>query len=118
MVVGNYGNVIVNDPQSSYQFRDANSDGTQDRYFYESTNGESPLQYDNQNPDNADRTAADVNGGDGTLDLMDLATLEDAVVSGVWPSYVISAIAGSPVFKVNDKVFGSGAVLANVSARL
>jgi len=112
VVVGNYGNVIVNDPQSSYQFRDANSDGTQDRYFYESTNGESPLQYDNQNPDNADRTAADVNGGDGTLDLMDLATLEDAVVSGVWPSYAISAIAGSPVFKVNDKGFGSGAVLA------
>lgn len=112
VVVGNYGNVIVNDPQSSYQFRDANSDGTQDRYFYESTNGESPLQYDNQNPDNADRTAADVNGGDGTLDLMDLATLEDAVVSGVWPSYAISAIAGYPVFKVNDKNFGGGAVLA------
>jgi glycine betaine/choline ABC-type transport system substrate-binding protein len=50
-----------------------------------------------QSVDNADindRTAADVNGGDGTLDLMDLATLEDAVTSGVWPSYAISAIAG------------------------
>jgi len=110
VVVGNYGAVIVNDPEVN--FRDANSDGTNDRYFYETTNGESPLQYDNANPDNADRIASDVNGGGGTLDLMDLATLEDAVVSGVWPGYAIAAIAGSPVFKVNDKGLGSGAILA------
>ncbi|MEN3038648.1 MAG: hypothetical protein ABDI07_05770, partial [Candidatus Kryptonium sp.] len=108
VLIGNYTNVIVND--ATYNFDPPS--GPNNRYFYQSTATESPIQYDNQNPDNADRTAADVNGGDGTLNLMDLATLEDAVVSGVWPSYAISAIAGRPVFKFNDNGFGTGAVLA------
>ncbi|MCX7762930.1 MAG: hypothetical protein N2252_08845 [Candidatus Kryptonium sp.] len=108
VLVGNYTNVIVND--ATYNFDPPS--GPNNRYFYQSSASESPIQYDNQNPDNADRTAADVHGGDGTLNLMDLATLEDAVVSGVWPSYAISAVAGRPVFKFNDKGFGNGAVIA------
>ena len=45
---------------------------------------------------------------------MDLATLEDAVTSGVWPSYAISAIAGLPAGKINGGPgIGSG-ILAKV----
>jgi hypothetical protein len=45
---------------------------------------------------------------------MDLATLEDAVTSGVWPSYAISAIAGYPAGKINGGPgIGSG-ILAKV----
>jgi hypothetical protein len=109
VLVGNYGNVNVYDPENNWY------SGTPDyRYFYETTQGESPIVYDNADIDNNDRTAADVNGGDGTLDLMDLATLEDAVTSGVWPSYAISAIAGLPAGKINGGPgIGSG-ILAKV----
>jgi hypothetical protein len=114
VLVGNYSNVQVTDPENNWYSGTPNY-----RYFYESFNGETPIDYDNVNIDNNDRTAADVNGGDGTLDLMDLATLQDAVTSGVWPSYAISAIAGLPAGKINGgpgigsgilaKVEGSGA---------
>jgi hypothetical protein len=96
VVIGNYSAVSVSDPVYG------------SRNFYSD-----PNTGDGYDAVSNDQTTADVNGGDGTLDLMDLATLEDAVVSGVWPSYAISAIAGSPVFKVNDNnSFGSGAILA------
>jgi hypothetical protein len=109
VLVGNYSNVQVTDPENNWYSGTPNY-----RYFYESFNGETPIDYDNVNIDNNDRTAADVNGGDGTLDLMDLATLEDAVTSGVWPSYAISAIAGLPAGKINGGPgIGSG-ILAKV----
>ncbi|MFN3134258.1 MAG: hypothetical protein ACK44H_01670, partial [Candidatus Kryptonium sp.] len=90
VLVGNYSAVTVNDPNGSRAFYGGGSD---------------PNGYDGSNPDKADRRSADVYGtggdgdatngeGDDVLDLMDLATLDDAVVSGVWPSYAISAIAG------------------------
>jgi hypothetical protein len=65
-----------------------------------------------------DRKAADVYGStgspDNTLDLMDLATLEDAVTNGAWPSYAISAIADKPAYKINGGPgIGSG-ILAKV----
>jgi hypothetical protein len=113
VLVGNYGNVRVYDPENNWY------SGTPDyRYFYETTQGESPIVYNNVNIDNNDRKAADVYGStgspDNTLDLMDLATLEDAVTSGVWPSYAISAIAGLPAGKVNGGPgIGSG-ILAKV----
>jgi hypothetical protein len=96
VVIGNYGNVNVYDPENKWYGTPATY-----RYFYETTQGESPIVYNNANIDNNDRTAADVNGGDGTLDLMDLATLEDAVTNGAWPSYAISAIANKPAYKIN-----------------
>jgi hypothetical protein len=109
VLVGNYGNVNVYDPENNWYGTPATY-----RYFYETTQGESPIVYNNVDIDNNDRTAADVNGGDGTLDLMDLATLEDAVTSGVWPSYAISAIANLPAGKVNGGPgIGSG-ILAKV----
>jgi len=109
VLVEYYSNVPVYDPENNWYSGSPNY-----RYFYESTNGESPIDYDNVNIDNNDRTAADVVGGDGTLDLMDLAALEDAVTSGVWPSYAISAIAGLPASKINGG-FGIGSgILAKV----
>ena len=96
VLVENWAAVDVNDPVTS------------SRKFYENDG------YNGTNADNNDRTAADVEGGDGTLDLMDLAVLEDAVTSGVWPSYAISAIAGLPAYKINDG-FGIGSgILAKV----
>jgi hypothetical protein len=84
------------------------------------------IVYNNANIDNNDRKAADVYGGGGTLDLMDLATLQDAVTSGVWPSYAISAIAGYPAGKINGgpgigsgiltRVEGSGARFEKVAS--
>jgi hypothetical protein len=109
VVIGNYGNVNVYDPENKWYGTPATY-----RYFYETTQGESPIVYNNANIDNNDRTAADVNGGDGTLDLMDLATLEDAVTSGTWPSYAISAIANKPAYKINGGPgIGSG-ILAKI----
>jgi hypothetical protein len=109
VVIGNYGNVNVYDPENNWYGTPATY-----RYFYETTQGESPIVYNNVDIDNNDRTAADVNGGDGTLDLMDLATLEDAVTSGAWPSYAISAIANRPAYKINGGPgIGSG-ILARV----
>ena len=120
VLVENFSNVQVTDPENNWYSGTPNY-----RYFYESFNGETPIDYDNVNIDNNDRTAADVNGGDGTLDLMDLATLEDAVTSGVWPSYAIGAIAGLPAGKINGgpgigsgilaKVEGSGARFEKVA---
>jgi hypothetical protein len=118
VLVENFSNVQVTDPENNWYSGTPNY-----RYFYESFNGETPIDYDNVNIDNNDRTAADVYGSggspDNTLDLMDLATLEDAVTSGVWPSYAIGAIAGYPAGKINGgpgigsgilaKVEGSGA---------
>jgi hypothetical protein len=96
VLVGNYNAVDVNDPV------------TGPRKFFTGDG------FDGSDADVNDRKAADVNGGDGTLDLMDLATLEDAVTSGVWPSYAISAIAGSPAGKINGGPgIGSG-ILAKV----
>jgi hypothetical protein len=109
VVIGNYRNVNVYDPENNWYGTPATY-----RYFYETTQGESPIVYNNANIDNNDRTAADVNGGDGTLDLMDLATLEDAVTNGAWPSYAISAIANKPAYKINGGPgIGSG-ILAKV----
>jgi hypothetical protein len=61
----------------------------------------------------------------GTLDLMDLATLEDAVTSGAWPSYAINEIKNKPAYKINGgpgigsgilaKVEGSGARFEKVA---
>ncbi len=109
VLVENYSAVNVYDPENNWY-----SGPPAYRYFYETTQGESPIDYDNAKIDNNDRTAADVNGGDGTLDLMDLATLEDAVASGVWPSYAIGAIAGLPASKISGgSEIGSG-ILAKV----
>jgi hypothetical protein len=95
VVIENWSAVTVHDP-----------DG--DRLFYEGDG------YGGTDADNSDRKAADVNGGGGTLDLMDLATLEDAVTNGAWPSYAISAIAGKPAYKINGGPgIGSG-ILAKV----
>jgi hypothetical protein len=120
VLVGKYGYVNVYDPENKWYGTPATY-----RYFYETTQGESPIVYNNANIDNNDRTAADVNGGDGTLDLMDLATLEDAVTNGVWPSYAISAIANRPAYKINGgpgigsgilaKIEGSGAKFEKVA---
>jgi hypothetical protein len=125
VLVGNYGNVNVYDPENNWYSGTPNY-----RYFYESYNGETPINYDdNVNIDNNDSTAANVYGSSGspdnTLDLMDLATLEDAVTSGVWPSYAIGAIAGLPAGKINGgpgigsgilaKVEGSGARFEKVA---
>jgi hypothetical protein len=120
VLVGNYGNVKVYDPENNWYSGTPNY-----RYFYESNNGENPIDYDNtENIDKNDNQAADVNGGDGTLDLMDLATLEDAVTSGVWPSYARSGLPGNPANKINGgpgigsgifaKVEGGGAKFEKV----
>jgi hypothetical protein len=128
VLVGNYGNVKVYDPEHNWYSGTPNY-----RYFYESNEGETPIDYDNtENIDNNDRKAADVYGNtDGTpdnaLNLMDLAVLEDAVTNGAWPSYtgVISAVAGNPAYKINGgpgiglgilaKVEGSGARFEKVA---
>jgi hypothetical protein len=119
VVIGNYGNVNVYDPENNWYSGTPNY-----RYFYES-NGEDPIDYDDVDIDNNDRTAADVYGGGGTLDLMDLATLEDAVTSGAWPSYAIDDIKNKPAYKINGgpgigsgilaKVEGSGARFEKVA---
>jgi hypothetical protein len=106
VLVGNYGNVNVYDPENNWR------SGT--RYFYESFDGETPIDYDDEDIDNNDRKAADVYGGGGTLDLMDLATLEDAVTSGAWPNYAIDDIKNKPAYKINGGPgIGSG-ILAKV----
>jgi hypothetical protein len=111
VVIENYANVQVTDPIGGNNWH-----GTY-RHFYETNTAEASshnIVYNNANIDNNDRTAADVYGGGGTLDLMDLATLEDAVTSGVWPSYAISAIANKPAYKINGGLgIGSG-ILAKV----
>jgi hypothetical protein len=108
VVIGKYSAVTVNDPI------------TGSRDFFGS--GGPGFQSGNT-ADINDRKAADVYGSGGTpddtLDLMDLATLEDAVTNGAWPSYAISAIANKPAYKINGgpnigsgilaKVEGSGA---------
>jgi hypothetical protein len=108
VVIGKYSAVTVNDPITS------------SRDFFGS--GGPGFQSGNT-ADINDRKAADVYGStgspDNTLDLMDLATLEDAVTNGAWPSYAISAIANKPAYKINGgpgigsgilaKVEGSGA---------
>lgn len=98
VLIGNYSAVSVSDPVYG------------NRNFFTD-----PTPNDGYDAVLNDRTTADVNGGNGTLDLMDIATLEDAVLSSVWPSYAISAIAGQPAFKVNDKGIGTGVVLARFS---
>jgi hypothetical protein len=76
VVIGKYSAVTVNDPITS------------SRDFFGS--GGPGFQSGNT-ADINDRKAADVYGStgspDNTLDLMDLATLEDAVTNGAWPSY-------------------------------
>jgi len=99
VVIENWGAVNVNDPNGS-------------RPFYEGDG------FNGSNADSSDRKAADVYGSsntpDSTLDLMDLATLEDAVTSGAWPSYAINAIKEKPAYKINGG-FGIGSgILAKV----
>jgi hypothetical protein len=103
VVIGNYSAVTVNDPITGP--RDFFGDG-------------GPGFQSSSDADINDRKAADVYGSggtpDNTLDLMDLATLEDAVTSGAWPSYAISAIANKPAYKINGGPgIGSG-ILAKV----
>jgi hypothetical protein len=100
VVIGNYDSVtVINDP--NYPLG---------RKFFGG----------DDNADKNDSTAADVYGSggspDNTLNLLDLATLEDAVTNGAWPSYtgVISAVAGKPAYKINGGPgIGSG-ILARV----
>jgi len=80
VVIENWGAVTVNDPNGS-------------RPFYEGDG------YNGTDADNSDRTSADVETGDGVIDQMDLATLQDAVIDVTWPSYAIPAIAGKPAYK-------------------
>jgi flagellar hook assembly protein FlgD len=103
VVIGKYSAVTVNDPI------------TGSRDFFGS--GGPGFQSGNT-ADINDRKAADVYGSggtpDNTLDLMDLATLEDAVTNGAWPSYAISAIANKPAYKINGGPgIGSG-ILAKI----
>ncbi|MCR6624682.1 MAG: hypothetical protein NDF58_08930, partial [archaeon YNP-LCB-024-027] len=118
VVIGNYANVQVTDPITGNNWHGSY------RHFYETDETEASthnIVYNNTDLDNNDRTAADVYGNtDGTpddaLNLMDLATLEDAVTNGAWPSYtgVISAVAGRPAYKINGGLgIGSG-ILAKV----
>jgi hypothetical protein len=124
VLVGNYGNVKVYDPENNWY----SGSPADYRYFYESELNEDPIDFDDYDSDTEygkedlnDRTAADVYGNtDGTpdnaLNLMDLATLEDAVTSGAWPNYtgVISDVAGKPAYKINGGPgIGSG-ILAKV----
>jgi hypothetical protein len=102
VVIGNYDSVTVKDPRYSPS-----------RKFFEGDG----------NAKKNDSTAADVYGSDGSpdnkLNLMDLATLQDAVTSGAWPSYAINDIKNKPAYKINGgpgigsgilaKVEGSGA---------
>jgi hypothetical protein len=80
VVIENWSAVTVKDPNG-------------DRPFYEGDG------YNGTDADNADRTASDVETGNGVIDQMDLATLQDAVINATWPSYAITAIAGKPAFK-------------------
>ncbi len=101
VVIENYSAVTVQDPQ------------TGNRAFYEGDG------YNGTNADNADRTSADVYGSggnpDNTLDLMDLATLQDAVTNGVWPSYAISTIVNSPAYRISGGDNFTPGILAKVS---
>jgi hypothetical protein len=114
VVIGKYSAVTVNDPiTSSRDFFGSGGPG------FQSSN----------TADINDRKAADVYGStgspDNTLNLMDLATLEDAVTNGAWPSYAINAIANKPAYKINGgpgigsgilaKVEGSGARFEKVA---
>ncbi len=94
VIVDNWVAVTVNDPNGA-------------RAFYEGDG------YNGSDADNADRTSADVETGDGVINQMDLATLQDAVINLTWPSYAIPSIAGKPAFKFLDER-NSG---ANVSLR-
>ncbi len=98
VVIENYSAVTVQDPQ------------TGDRDFYEGNGFQS-----GDPQDEADRTAADVHTGDGTLDLMDLATLQDAVTNGAWPSYAITAIANKPAYRISGGDNFIPGILAKVS---
>lgn len=92
-IIGNYSAVTVQDPNGS-------------RPFYEG-NG-----YNGTNADNADRTSADVYGQSGNpdnaLDLMDLATLQDAVMNATWPSYAILNLVGKPAFNISNEDTNAG----------
>jgi hypothetical protein len=101
VVIGNYNAVDVSDP--------TNAPST--RKFYGGDGFTSGVEKDVN-----DSTVADVfqpvSGNE--VDLMDLATLEDAVTSGAWPSYAISDIANRPAYKINGGPgIGSG-ILAKV----
>ncbi len=111
VVIENYSAVQVQDPENSwYQGY---------RYFYETTQGESPIVYNNANIDNNDRTSADVYGSggnpDNVLDLMDLAVLQDAVTDGAWPSYAITAIQGKPAYRISGGDNFAPGIFAKVS---
>lgn len=101
VVIENYSAVTVNDPNGS-------------RAFYEG-NG-----YSGTNADVADRTAADVYGSggnpDNTLDLMDLATLQDAVTDMAWPSYAITVIQNKPAYRISGGNNLAPGVLAKISS--
>lgn len=66
-----------------------------------------------------DKTAADVYGSggnpDNTLNLMDLATLQDAVAFGAWPSYAITAIQGKPAYRISGNNNFTPEILAKVN---
>ncbi len=83
VIIGNYSAVTVQDQQTGNR------------------------NFDPANNTGGDKTAADVYGSggnpDNTLDLMDLATLQDAVTDAMWPSYAISNLVGKPAFKISNK---------------
>lgn len=105
----NYSNVIVNDATFNFD----PPAGTNNRYFYQSSSSESPIDYDNsEDPDKADAVAADVYraGSDPvpptnepTINGMDLSILMDAVLNGFWPSISIPAISNKAAYKNIDE---------------
>ncbi len=93
VIIENYLAVTVQDPNGN-------------RPFYEGDG------YNGTNADNADRTSADVYGQGGNpdnmLELMDLATLQDAVIEAIWPSYALSNLVGKPAFYISNTDTNAG----------
>lgn len=106
-IIENYPAVIVSDPLYG------------PRKFFEFPVGETPINYDNnQVQDRGDRRSADLFGvdgdneiangeGDDVIDQMDLATLLDGLLVGVWPNYAIDAIRNKPAFLKTKDNFNS-----------
>jgi len=114
VVLAKYSSVRVDDPENNWY----TTPPPNYRYFYETSMGEDPIVYDANNIDNNDRTAADVFGSGGTpdnvLNLMDLATLQDAVTYGTWPSYAINPIQNQPAYITYDEPGFDTKRLANI----
>ncbi len=50
--------------------------------------------------DASDSTVTDVEGVAGGIDLLDVATIQDAILDGVWPSYARASLVGKPASKL------------------